>query len=124
MIFIGATQHSVVQLIEVLIIFVFVLVITVVTTKLLANYQKGKTSSSHIQVIEAMKVGNNKYVEIVQVLDEYYVIALAKDNVSMLGQLTKEEGEALKRSKNTGNTAFGKTLNEVMAKFKDTLPKK
>lgn len=107
-----------------LIIFVFVLVITVVTTKLLANYQKGKTSSSHIQVIEAMKVGNNKYVEIVQVLDEYYVIALAKDNVSMLGQLTKEEGEALKRSKNTGNTAFGKTLNEVMAKFKDTLPKK
>ncbi|SDB10421.1 flagellar protein FliO/FliZ [Eubacterium oxidoreducens] len=111
-------------MIEVLVIFVFVLVITVVTTKLLANYQKGRIAGSHIQVIEAMKIGNNKYIQIVQVVDEYYVIALSKDNVSMLGQITKEEGEALKRSKNTGNTAFGKTLNEVMAKFKDTLPKK
>ena len=82
------------------------------------------TQNNSIQILEAMKIGNNKYIQIVKVLDEYYVIAVAKDNVAMLGTLSEEEAQKIKEKKAGNSKQFSETLSEVMDKFKDKLPKK
>ena len=117
-------SSSVWQFIQVLLIFVFVLLITYFTTKFVGSYQKGMAQNNSIQILEAMKIGNNKYIQIVKVLDEYYVIAVAKDNVAMLGTLSEEEAQKIKEKKAGNSKQFSETLSEVMDKFKDKLPKK
>ena len=95
-----------------------------ITTRFIANYQKGVTINSNIQVLEAMKIGQNKFVEIVQVLDNYYVLAVSKDNVTLLGSLSEEEARRIKLKKSRGSKQFNETLNDVMDKFKDRISKK
>lgn len=82
---------SFLQLIGVLLIFVFVLVITYATTHWIANYQKGHSFNKNLHVIETLKITTNKYIQIVEAGDEYLVIAIGKDEVCLLTKLTREQ---------------------------------
>lgn len=82
---------SFLQLIGVLLIFIFVLVITYATTRWIANYQKGHSFNKNLHVIETLKITTNKYIQIVEAGDEYLVIAIGKDEVSLLTKLTREQ---------------------------------
>lgn len=80
-----------VQLITVLVIFVLVLVITAMTTRWIANYQKKQGMNCNIEVVETARLGNNKWIQIVRVGDVYKVIAVCRDTVTMLGEVPKEQ---------------------------------
>jgi len=80
-----------VQLITVLVIFVLVLVITAMTTRWIANYQKKQGMNRNIEVVETARLGNNKWIQIVRVGDVYKVIAVCRDTVTMLGEVPKEQ---------------------------------
>lgn len=79
------------RLITTLLIFVFVLFITFWTSKLVAGYQKQKMMTGNMEVIETLHIAPNKYLQIVRVGEQYFVIAIGKDNVSTVGQLNPEE---------------------------------
>lgn len=78
------------QLITVLLIFVFVLAITAFTTKWIGNYQKEKTPGENIVVLETKRIQQNAVIEIVRIGDRYFAIAVSKDNVTMLTELSKD----------------------------------
>ncbi|MGN0376033.1 MAG: flagellar biosynthetic protein FliO [Suilimivivens sp.] len=82
---------SYLQFITVLILFVFVLGITYVTTRWIANYQKGRAAGSNLEVIETMRVTGNKYLQIVRAGEKYLVIAVGKDEIHMLAELAGDE---------------------------------
>lgn len=82
---------SYLQFITVLILFVFVLGITYVTTKWIANYQKGKTAGGNIEVIETHRITSNKYVQILRAGNKYLLIAIGKDEINMLTELSEDE---------------------------------
>lgn len=82
---------SYLQFITVLILFVFVLVITYLVTKWIAKYQKGKALVGNLEVIETCKLAPNKYVQIIRVGSKYLVIAVGKDEVHMLSELTEDQ---------------------------------
>lgn len=82
--------NSVAQFFTVLLIFVGVLALTYFTTKFVAGYQKSKMSSGNINVLETFRVSNNKYIQIVRVGDKVFAIAVAKDNVTLLGELNED----------------------------------
>ena len=84
---------AIAEFFTVLIIFVFVLAITFVTTRWIANYQKGKIFSKNIQVVESYKITTNKYLQIVKVGDKYLAIAICKDTVTLLSELDKGQIE-------------------------------
>lgn len=88
---ISSSVNAVVQFVTVLIIFLFVLAITYFTTRWIANYQKGRIDSSNIEVLETFKIAVNKYVQIVKLGDKYLAIAVCKDTVTVLTELTKEQ---------------------------------
>ena len=79
------------RLITLVIIFVFVLAITYFTTKFIANYQKGKTKDSNIQLLDAVRLSQNKYIQLVKIGKEYVALAICKDTVTVITKVPEED---------------------------------
>ena len=79
------------QFLTVVIILIFVLALSYVTTKWIANYQKVKNTNNNIEIIEVSKIAANKYIEIVRCGEKYLAIAICKDTVTMLCELSEEQ---------------------------------
>ena len=107
--------ESVVQLITVLFIFVFVLAITWISTKYIAGIQKDKYKTGNMELIETLRISNNKYLQIVRVGGKYYCIAVCKDTVTMLGEIRKEDMVFSESNVNV-NMDFHKILEKVKQK--------
>lgn len=108
-----------VQFVTVLLIFIAVLGLTYFTTRWTANYQKSKLYSQNIQVIETFRLTQNKYLQIVRVGQRYLVLALSKESVTMLTELTEEEIELVKEEAG-GMVSF----KDILEKAKSLKPKK
>lgn len=91
MILLSSSLDSFIQLIGVLFIFVFVLIITYFTTKWIGGYQKQQMSGRSFQIVDTVRIANNKYVQILKLGEVYLVIAVGKDEVTMLAKLTEDE---------------------------------
>lgn len=88
---ITSRTDSYLQFITVLLLFVFVLLITYVTTRWIASYQKTKVSGNNLEVMETCRITSNKYLQIVRAGTKYVLIAVGKDEVHMLTELTEED---------------------------------
>lgn len=91
MILILSSLDSFVQLITVLVIFIFVLIITYFTTRWMAGIQKGRSFNKNLHIIETISAGNNKMISIVQAGEKYLVVSIGKDEVHYLTELKQEE---------------------------------
>lgn len=91
MILLSNGANSIWDLITVLVIFVFVIAITLFTTRYVANYQKGKNSGRNVEIIETTKIAQNKYVQIVKLGNHYVAMAVCKDTVTVLTKLSEDE---------------------------------
>lgn len=107
--------ESVVQLITVLFIFVFVLAITWISTRCIAGVQKDKYKTGNMELIETLRISNNKYMQIVRVGNKYYCMAVCKDTVTMLGEVRKEDMVFSENNVNV-NVDFHKILEKVKQK--------
>ena len=115
--------ESFVQLIGVLLIFVFVLVITYLATRWIASYQKGHSFNKNLRVIETLKITTNKYIQIIEAGDEYLVIAIGKDEVQLLTKLKREQLKEI--SSDEGITGIStESFKEILEKWKKHIPKK
>lgn len=83
--------ESVARFITVLILFIFVCIITYYTTRFTAAYQKGRMTTANIEMIEAYRISNNKCIQIVRIGEKYVAIAVCKDTVSVICELTEDE---------------------------------
>lgn len=114
MILLSAQGDSFFQFVVVLFIFVAVLILTYYTTKWMAGFQKEHQRGTNLAVIETVRVGNNKYVEIVQAgIDHYIIIGIGKDEIVFLGELDSE----------SVLTPEGETNFKNSGKFQDLLNK-
>ena len=84
-------MDSYLQLVIMLLIFVAVLAVTYYFTKWMASYQKEKTSSGNIKVIETARISATKYIQIVRIGQKYMAIAVGKDEVTNLGEISRED---------------------------------
>ncbi len=87
---ISLRADSFIQLLTVLLIFLFVLAISYLTVRFVGKWQKGQESGSNIEILETRSIGTNKYLCIVRVGEKYLLIASGKDEVSMLTELDKD----------------------------------
>lgn len=106
----GALE-SLAQFLTALVIFIFVLAITWFTTRYIANFQKQSMSGRNIEVIETTRITPNKHLQIIKVGEQYLLIAVCKDTVTMLAQL---DGEQL---------IMGNTDSTIPMNFSDILKK-
>ena len=112
------------QLISVLLIFLFVLVITYVSTRWVAQYQRGTMKNRNIQVIETFRVNNNKFIQIIQVGKKYLVISVCKDTINILAELIEEELIWKPSTEDIQGSNINESFQEVFNKLKDKIHRK
>lgn len=109
------------QLLTLLIIFIFVLAVTYYVTRFVGNYQKNKLSGSNINILETMRIANNKYIQIVKIGSRVFAIAVAKDTVSYLCEL--DEDELVYKESSSGKMLINNdNFKEILEKFKKDKP--
>ena len=118
-----SSLDSFVQLIGVLVIFVFVLLITYVATRWIAAYQKGHSFNRNLKVIETLKVTQNKYIQIVEAGNEYLVIAIGKDEIRLLTKLTEEQLKEVP-TEELPMSFSSESFKDILDKIKKRIPKK
>ncbi len=112
------------QLIGVLLIFLFVLAITYLTTRWIGKYQQGMMQNKNIQVIETFRVSNNKFIQIIQVGKKYLVISVCKDVVNILTELTEEELVWRPSQEEDRGVRVNENFQEILGRLKDKIPRK
>lgn len=129
MILLTSSIDSFVQLLGALVIFAFVLVITYFTTRWIGNYQKTNMHNKNLQFVESVRVGNNKFISLVKAGKVYLVIAVGKDEVTMLAQLTEEQLEEIPLTEVSGimdnvqSKFSAEGFQDILNKLKDNFPK-
>lgn len=118
-----SSAESAFQLIVVLIIFVVILLLTYYTTKWIAGYQKKHGTGGNVEIIETAKIGNGRFLEIVKVgKDRYFVIALGKNEITSLGEISKEDLVDIEKTKASSLAArgfsSGKSFSDILSSFK------
>lgn len=82
---------SYIQFITVLILFVLILAVTYLVTRWIAKVQKDKVGVGNLEVIETCRITPNKYIQIVRAGEKYLVVAVGKDEIHMLSELSEDE---------------------------------
>ena len=108
---------SYIQFMTVLILFVLVLGIAYAVTRWIAKTQQGRVTAGNLEVIETCRITSNKYVQIIRAGDKYLVIAVGKDEIHMLAQLSVDE-LVLRSNGHSENPDFASVLDRVR-KLKD-----
>ena len=92
MLTLSSAGESFFQLMFALVVFVGVLAITAYVTKWIAGYQKTQGLNKNLEIIEAIRVSNNKFIQIIRAgEDKYFVIAVGKDEITKLGELSSTD---------------------------------
>lgn len=113
--------NSFLQLVGVLLIFIFVLVITYLTTRWMGGFQKAHSYNKNLQIVETIRVGNNKMISIIAVGTKYIVVSIGKDEVHFLTELTEEELKVLPEQM---DSAKGESFQNILDKVKNGFTKK
>ena len=106
------------QLITLIIVFIFVLGLTIVATKWMAQLQKQQFKCTNIEVIETFRISNTKYIQIVRTGQKYVAIAVCKDTITMLTELQQEELELITSPEITNIPGFQEILMKVKKRNK------
>ena len=103
------------QLITVLLIFVAVLALTALTTKYIAKVQKQTELTGNLEILETIRISSTKYIQLVRIGETYVAMAVCKDTVTKLCEVSKEQ---LKENTPGENNSFSfkEMLNSVMHK--------
>ncbi|MCR5421589.1 MAG: flagellar biosynthetic protein FliO [Lachnospiraceae bacterium] len=88
---ISGTVEGFAQFMTVLIIFAIVLALTYFTTRFVGSYQKLQGLNRNLEILETLKVTNNKFLQIIRAGNKYFVIAVNKDDISLISELSGEE---------------------------------
>ncbi len=108
----SSRADSYLQFITVLLLFVFVLFITFLTTRWIAGYQKSQMRSGNLEVVETTRITSNKYLQLVRAGKKYVLIGVGKDEIHMLAELSEEELTFAEGSAK-GQPDFGAILENV-----------
>ena len=117
MIFCAVSDNPVVQFITVTLVFVFVLAITYFTTRWIGSYQKKQMSYGNIQIIESYRLSSNKILEIIKSGNKCFLIAVCKDTVTLIGEVSEESLELKKTEDET--ESFGTVFSRFKVQHKD-----
>ena len=112
------------QLIWVLVLFVLVLLLTLLTTRWIAKYQQGQLHNRNLKVIETLKVSANGYIQIIKAGDVYLVIAVSRDHIEKLAEVTEDQLEINSVDATGQKIDMVESFHDILEKVKDHLPKK
>lgn len=105
--------QNVLELIGVLIVFVLVLAATYYATRWISKSGAIQMQSANIKVVETFRIAQNKYIQIIQLGDKYYSIAVTKDNITFLTSLEEDQLDLSAKDKEVNVLPFRDMLDRL-----------
>ena len=103
-----------------LLIFVIVLIMAYFASKLIGKFQGNYLATkSNIRLVESFRVGNNKYIVIIKIADQYYSLGVGKDEINLIDKVS---GDSLVKNQESPGLNFKEILSKINKK-NDELPK-
>ena len=110
----ASTLDNVLELIGLVVVFVLILFAAYYCTKLIGRYSYNQFQAGNIEVIETFNISQAKHIQIIRVgMNKYIAIAVCKDSITKLADLTEEDIEIVKKEKNKDKTVFADVLNRM-----------
>ena len=82
---------SLAEVLGLIVVLILILVATYYTTRFIAKQTSGQLTARNIKVIETYKISPTKYIQIVYVAGRYLAIAVSKDQVTMLTEVSEDD---------------------------------
>ena len=101
------------QIITVFLLLVAVLFLTALTTRWVAGFERGRLKGTNIELLEAQSLTNGKYVQILRVGGKYLAVAVCRDTVTLLCELSPEEILPVDQGSG-GRTGFSSLFQKLM----------
>ncbi len=109
---------SIAQLIVLILIFAFILFLAYWSSKLTAKIQSKAMKNSNVEIIETVRLHNNKYMQIVKIGGKYLALGIGRDEVRFLSEL---DGEKLvKRTAYDSDSEKNQEFSGILSKFAGT----
>lgn len=105
--------HSLGQLLFLLLIFAVILFLAYVSSRFAGNAQKKNMQSGNLEVLETIRIGNNKHLQIVRAGERYFVIGLGKDEIEKIGELDPADFRQKKESDSSKTVKFTDVLGKL-----------
>lgn len=112
-------MSSILSVISLILIFIFIVALAYFTTRFIAKYQNNSMNSrSNIRVIESFRMGSNKFVAIIEVSNNFYVIGVGKEEITLIDKL---DSESISDIKNAQMKDLGKKIDfkEILSQIKN-----
>ena len=93
-----------------------VLLITYGVTRWISGIQKTQMIGRNMEMIDTMRISSSKYLQIVRAGDKYFVVAVCKDTVTMLTEISKDSLVLEIREQGNGYQAG---FREILEKIKN-----
>lgn len=105
---------SILQILGLLVLFILIIVAAIFATKWLSKVTQGSFSAKNISIVETFKISPTKYIQIICVAKKYFAIAVSKEDVTLLGELERDNIDF--ESANKELISFKDMLDELSAK--------
>ena len=86
-----SSLQSLFELFGLILVFVIVLVVCYYTTKFVAGRQLVQKKMGNFELVETYAIAQNKYLQLIRMGNKYVVIAVAKDSISFVTELSESE---------------------------------
>jgi flagellar protein FliO/FliZ len=106
------------QLLSVLFLFIIVLVGAFFVTKWLSHLQYQQTKGKNMQLIETLRIGPNKMVQLIKVGDRYFVIGLSKEHIQVISEVDQEQIKDQRDQNKQINVNFKEQFNQILNRGK------
>ena len=89
----GSGSSGAAQIFTAIVVFLFVLALSYVATRIIGGFESKRNSLGNIEIIEVRRITANKYIEIVRIADKYLALAVTRDRISFLTELSPDKIE-------------------------------
>lgn len=110
------SEGSVLQLIGLIFLCILVVAASYYTTKFVGKKQLGSGKNSNFKVIDAYRISQTKSIQLIQIGERYFVIAVCKDSINLIAELQKEE--ILHWPMDAKSSNFGEVFSQLKQKHK------
>lgn len=86
-----STIENVFKLIGLIILCVLIIAASYFTTRFVGKRQLKTQAKSNFRSIDIYRINTNKYLQIIQAGKKYYLIAVTKDEISVIGEMKEDE---------------------------------
>ncbi len=113
---IKSSGQNLLEFFGIILVFIIVLVACWATTRFIASRQLSGKNTGNFEVVETYAIARDRFLQLVRIGTRYYAIAVGKDSINVIGELSAEELDLEKKTGSVAMNGFSSILTSLVKK--------